>query len=110
MGNFIVTVNEKHPWVVLNKDEGIKTARVLMAQPRNGLDFRVVEELMIKITVDNSIELEQSLAELVPSKKKKKKVAVIEKEFDSFNNIHIVVYHTSKFDFKFLVDIVVHVH
>ncbi len=113
LNRVLVTITHTKNIVSFEGSLGIKTVKIISANPLEGLDFREYPSLIIRIEIDGREEVNEKMMDFVEGKSKKKKMALFDDEkfqIENFQSLKIIIEDLT-FDLKlFKIDLWIFVH
>ncbi len=113
LNRVLVTLTHAKNIVSFEGSLGIKTVKIISANPLEGLDFREYPSLIIRIEIDGREEVNEKIMDFVEGKNKKKKIAMFDDEkfqIENFQSLKIII-EDPTFDLKhFKIDLWIFLH
>ncbi len=113
LNRVLVTLTHAKNIVSFEGSLGIKTVKIISANPLEGLDFREYPSLIIRIEIDGREEVNEKIMDFVEGKNKKKKIALFDDEkfqIENFQSLKIII-EDPTFDLKhFKIDLWIFLH
>ncbi len=103
-----VSLNHLKNSVELSREQGISRTVILVAVPLGRLDFREHSNIRLKVEKNGRETLDKPLADYVKSKRRKKKTAQINEDYEGFEKLKISVYDAHE-KIKFSVDVLLYI-